>query len=97
MVPAACRVRVSWCCGELQTALVAAEAVEDDRDVGVLVGVDPQDAGAVHGHVVPLALSRTGEGELASDRTLEVPGKGPYRVTARGSRAQVWTPDQRAD
>ena len=43
--------------GELQIAVVPAEPVADDGDVGVL------------GHVVPLVLSRTDESEPLSGRT----------------------------
>src|SRR5215218_3710811 len=53
---------------DLQGALRAAEAVEDNGDVRVLVGVDPQDGGAVRGQggasrVVGHGRARTGVGQ----------------------------------
>jgi len=79
MLPAPGQQRRGACLGrgELQVALVSAEAVDGDGDVGVFVGVDPQDGGAGHDQVNLSVSSGPDRGGRSPDRTLTVPGKAP--------------------
>ena len=70
------------------------EAVQDDGDVGVFVGIDTNDGLTVQRHVVPLVVDAHGRGRAGVGQDTHGARAKPLLGHDPGSRLGNWTPER---